>query len=820
MPQVPVRRLPEQQLQALGAPFASTSSRDIPADAFGAGAARDLTQAGQDLQALGADLGAEALRLAIERNSADARAADVAFGDAIRTTLYDPEQGYLNSRGEAAVSGQEQTQQRLRAELARISADLRTDAARDLFTEAAEQRLSRALLLVDRHASTELTTYNNNASVARYESALLDLDASGGDPEAIRVARTIAVAETGRQAQLMGWGAEHADVVLRGRFADISERYFMARLSRGDAGGVLRDLNADGEYAAALTAEQRRRITRLAEQDVRAAQAAYRSSVADRLALEAAHLEDGIEPPGELVSEATILSAFGPEVLADVVTQRETWRLQQEMLGLPPERQEAMVADAAPTRGADYIRQRDQFRALEAALVDIRAEAAEQGEPRLQNELNILAAGRIPQDPIQESEMLVWFGTDRGTEAFGNLMALREVVVATRGFLGQTPAEIQATVDRFDPESGADFENQDRLHQIAVTARDRDHDLRQDPAAYATLVDPDLLAAYQTAETAEDMRVAIRWSLAVQAQAGIAPEDRRPLTGSAAARFVDIWNNNANGADRVALLRGVTSDLGDPTLAGLVLDQLLDADLPGAGMAVAIMDVPAQDRAASQVAQIASSTTDDLRAGIPESDADAIDNATLDEVPAYRDFRASLATNLDPSGRVAMIQSEIQRLAYDMVRRGVAPANVALGRAADRILGDRYDFVVFNENMFRIPVVVASDEARAAGILQGAWATILRQEAFEEHVGTLDLISVNPELPEVTTQEQGRQALQGHGYWITSPDESGLMLMWEGGNAVQREDGTFVELTWSELTRIGGQYPVALPTEPSVYGGP
>ena len=56
-------------------------------------------------------------------------------------------------------------------------------------------------------------------------------------------------------------------------------------------------------------------------------------------------------------------------------------------------------------------------------------------------------------------------------------------------------------------------------------------------------------------------------------------------------------------------------------------------------------------------------------------------------------------------------------------------------------------------------------------------------------------------------QAQGRRNIQTQSRWITSPDEHGLVLMWENGNAVERADGSLVLLTWAQLSAIGADNP-------------
>ena len=1031
MPTVPVRRLPEQQLRALGAPFQST---DVSADAFGAGAARDLQQAGQGLQAIGADLGDEALRLQIERNEAAASEADALFSDRVREGLYG-ESGYHRLSGRDAVFGGEAARQQLRTAVDEIAAGLPTDEARDLFRRAAAPQLTRALGAIDRHSISEHRTYANNASIARYESALLDVDQAADLTGAAERGMAMARAVTDEQADRLGWSRAQRDQILREREAEVGARYVTrlahtdpARairelgipsttavpLTRGDApvstdtieippqtgawgdrhvdeslavgvnpnvtfaiarsesgfqnvdtgirgpdgapasdatgpwqyisstwrnliaqhpelgltmedrrdpeaqaimtahavaditrsmeralgrpidgadlylgwfvgegnairllrsgdmaiadsvipderGGWLSNHGYDpatttvgdirarlgaatglagvpvrwGEFASppaahripsaapanrfvgAMSYEQRAQAARIAERQLEAASAGQRADLEERIRQDRAMYRAGEQPPNP-TTRADLIDAWGPEEgqrrWEVVAHDQAVGGHLSTVRGMPPERQQEYLESLRPRPGADFIQQQDAFEAVEDELTRQRAINAAILEPRLQNEINMLQSGMVPPDPITRADLATAMPPDEVDAAWSELQAIREAEALAAGQTGRTPEQTQALLARLQPVAGEDFTRQAQIYQRAVEAAQLDAQRRaDDPAGYVSSYNAAVRNAYETAQTPQDMRLAMQMSWAAQTEAGIPIEQRRPLTAAAVGWLAGQWTN-ASGAERVALLHSVTADLGDPLMFRAALRQITeDAGIPtGAAIVIASMDMPTQRSGASLLAEIANTSTADLRnlIGTGEGGQTTPVNEAVAGNEDLASFAASLAFSTfagdDPLSVV--VTEQTQRLAYYLVSRGETPQD-AVDQAVDQIIGQHYAFGETNGETFRVPTVVDT-----AAVIGGAAAVLQRPEVLAAHVGAVSLVSVNPELQDeagqAIVQDQGRRSIQTQARWITSPDERGLVLMWQDGNAVQREDGTVVLLTWAQLAEIGNSVPL------------
>jgi len=151
-------------------------------DAFGGQAGAQLERGGARL-----DQGADALaRWALREqglhNEAQAKDADTALSNEMRTILFDPTKGYFAQRGRGAIDGAkpvleaiDQLQQKYRSSLGN------SDAQR-MFRDVAEQRVRAVNDQVARHVTAETRTWLDQASVARRQSLINDIPTAIYDP--------------------------------------------------------------------------------------------------------------------------------------------------------------------------------------------------------------------------------------------------------------------------------------------------------------------------------------------------------------------------------------------------------------------------------------------------------------------------------------------------------------------------------------------------------------------------------------------------------------------------------------------------------------
>ena len=567
-------------------------------------------------------------------------------------------------------------------------------------------------------------------------------------------------------------------------------------------------------FVGAMSYEQRAQAARIAERRLDAAMAGERADLEERIRQDRAMYRAGEQPP-QPVTRADLIDAWGPEDgqrrWEAVAHDQAVGGHLSTIRGMPPGQQQEYLESLRPRPGPDFIQQQDIAEAVEGELDSLRAINAAALHPRLENEINMLQSGMVPPDPITRADLATAMSPDEVDAAWSELEAIREAEALAAGQAGRTPEQTQALLARLQPVAGPDFSHQAQIYQRAVEAAQLDAQRRaDDPAGYVSSYDTLVRHSYETAQTPEDWRLAMQRSWAAQAEAGIPIVQRRPLTAAAVGWLAGQWTN-ASGAERVALLHSVTAGLGDPLMFRAALRQITeDAGIPtGAVIVVASMDLPTQRSGAGLLAEIASTSTTDLRnlIGTGEGGQTTAVNDAIAGNDGLANFAASLRFSVSAGDEplTVVVTEQTQRLAYYLVSRGETPQD-AVDQAVDQIIGQAYVFGEINGGAFRVPTT-----APAVDVTRGAEVVLLRPEVLNANVGPLAVVSVNPELQDepgqAIAQEQGRRALQTGGYWITSPNENGLVLMWQDGNAVQREDGTVVQLTWDQLAEIGRSAP-------------
>lgn len=157
--------VPQEQL---GSGVASPEGRNLGAEqAQRAGQAS--VKAGEAAQSIYLDF----------QNSVDtamAKEMDNRLSEAIRTTLYDPEKGYLATKGKDALAARGAAEKALQEVLEGIEPALQNDVQKALFHQVAQQRMQAAAQQMDGHAMAQAKAYEEKESVARLEGAKGDME--------------------------------------------------------------------------------------------------------------------------------------------------------------------------------------------------------------------------------------------------------------------------------------------------------------------------------------------------------------------------------------------------------------------------------------------------------------------------------------------------------------------------------------------------------------------------------------------------------------------------------------------------------------------
>lgn len=203
MPIVPEAK-PHQVLPTAGRDT-SLNLRTTP-DHFGA-------QLGVSVQQLGETLQKRRMRIKQAEQESAAKSQDVAFANELRSLLDDPENGYLNQRGQTAFESHNDTARQIKRIKSEHESKLVPESpSRQLFNHAANRRVENALNSIAKHASKELRQWQDDVFGARVQSAIDDAAANTHDPVLIRQAIATGIAEISEASQRKGWSPEQRDL--------------------------------------------------------------------------------------------------------------------------------------------------------------------------------------------------------------------------------------------------------------------------------------------------------------------------------------------------------------------------------------------------------------------------------------------------------------------------------------------------------------------------------------------------------------------------------------------------------------------------------
>lgn len=130
-------------------------------------AGEQLTQQGTAMTKAGVAMTAIAQDFQNEMDTAITKDMDNQLADVIRTTLYDPEKGYLKTSQKTALESRPDAVKRIQESVKKIESKLTTDAQRFMFKKVATTRMQNAFLTIDGHAMNQAKVYAGAVSQAR-----------------------------------------------------------------------------------------------------------------------------------------------------------------------------------------------------------------------------------------------------------------------------------------------------------------------------------------------------------------------------------------------------------------------------------------------------------------------------------------------------------------------------------------------------------------------------------------------------------------------------------------------------------------------------
>lgn len=394
-------------------------------------------------------------------------------------------------------------------------------------------------------------------------------------------------------------------------------------------------------------------------------------------------------------------------------------------------------------------------------------------------------------------------GPEKGAAAYQEIERARAYGTDAAAIQWATPEEMAGIVKERQSMLAAPEgfrQNLQDINGLVTQIQARDKGISEDPAAYVQEA-PEVQTALQAmgeamaaadADPADQAAAAARYAevaLARQEKLGVPPSMRRVLSKKQVAGLaMQFKSQEAGGENAADLMRGMEAQWGKrwPKVFAE-----LSTELPGPALVVGAMNRMDQARAAEQLAEASLVGREELAKAFPTKDVSDLKDTVR---TALRDFGATLANN-GPAAEATYgtFEEAINLLALTYMREGEAPSRAA-ERAYDDVLGKKYEF----RDTFRVP-----REYDADMVAEGA------ARALEALPSDIALPTSLFGLPEDQTREAYLSAVKSAGFWVTAPDESGLVLYDETRTAVMRTNGQPVMLTWADLQSAPPAVPVS-----------
>ncbi len=315
--------------------------------------------------------------------------------------------------------------------------------------------------------------------------------------------------------------------------------------------------------------------------------------------------------------------------------------------------------------------------------------------------------------------------------------------------------------------------NAAELQALQQAAKDVETALSADPAKYAIQNSPTVSAAYDELVDAMQNPQADQ-ALAAKRYAAVSKAEIERLTGKPATdwlpasylgvvsqQFSSQEEGGENAAQIVSGLQEVWGRQWPDVYRQLVQSEALspEAVMIGSGMA---------EGPAARLAEVARVPMDELKKGLTESEAGDVRDG-VDE--ALAEFRVVTQQYAGGEKQFGVAYASVQKLALSYVRDGMDPDEAA-ERAYNEVIGSRYSF----HGTYFVPVEQDPDAVSAG-------ADVVR-EKIGDMAGGLDVPTDIQGVSDEARRAAYISTLASGGYWITSPEQDGLLLMNPNGAAV------------------------------------
>lgn len=214
MATVPVQDIPTVDLQPANVvPFQAPGVEPMRN-----AAPEQIQKFGQATMQAGMAMHTVADRIQNELDDAATKEADNLLSDQLRTSIYDPDKGYLATVGKPALDSRKATIESMNEAKQKVEQTLTTDMQRKMFNQVANRRLQTAMTQVDSHAMQQARVYNVAESKARATASVQDAvanastwnmkDEEGKATGPYNLYKSTAISEMNSLADTMGMAAD------------------------------------------------------------------------------------------------------------------------------------------------------------------------------------------------------------------------------------------------------------------------------------------------------------------------------------------------------------------------------------------------------------------------------------------------------------------------------------------------------------------------------------------------------------------------------------------------------------------------------------
>lgn len=338
--------------------------------------------------------------------------------------------------------------------------------------------------------------------------------------------------------------------------------------------------------------------------------------------------------------------------------------------------------------------------------------------------------------------------------------------------------------------NGGNIADQSHIYSAFHEAvQQRNQALSSDPAGYVLANRQDIGTLLSSKDPAA-VQNGVRQLLSVQRDLGTPVPD--VLDKAQTQVVVAEFNNPSDPEHRAQGMNDVINGL--ETRFGQYFPQVM-TELTRKGMpdeAYALLLTRGDPGTASRMANAIDNrkALDKLMEGNP--DKKSVDDGVRDNLA---DLGKTVSAQGNGAATMARLTSAARLYAYQLVQEGVS-ADKAASTAAHDVISQHYTV----QGTYRVP-----NGIDASAVSAGA-------EAFQRSIGDRDLAPMGslatPNTSAETKQQMTAQVARRKAIWVTTPDESGLQLVWpmELGYAPLRDNkGQVIRRTWGQLQAgVGG----------------